>query len=236
MGAWEEAEALAKKHQGAGKYLRLQNDGDKIVVAFVGEPFAREVVWNEKEETYNAAPAGAEKASLRVSMNVFNREAKKVQIFEMSVMVFQTMLAVKEKYGVANWYFEIKRSGAAKSPKTTYSILPEVLIVDADKVDLGKLELYDLKKDAEDSGDDKAAGSNGAAAAGSATLDQEVGNQIVAKLKELPQSAISEFLATFNVKKIRDVPKSRQAEAVALVEKLAGGAAKAPAAEVDPFA
>lgn len=240
MGAWEDAAALAKKHQGTGKYLRLQNDGDKEVLAFLGEPLAREVIWNEKDETYDPAPPGAEKASLRVSINVYSVTAKKVQIFEMSIMVFQTMLAVKEKYGLANWYFEVKRSGAAKSPKTTYSILPEKNIPDADKADLAKLELFDLKKDAEEGSSDKAAtaGSNGATPAGGVTLDQEVGNQIVAKLKELPNSAtaVAEFLATFNVKKIRDVPKSRQDEALALVEKLCGASKPAAApAEVDPF-
>ena len=39
-------------------------------------------------------------------------------------MFFKDLVRVREKYGLEKWAFEIQRHGAAKDPKTTYSILP----------------------------------------------------------------------------------------------------------------
>ena len=44
--AWDTASRLADKHANQGGiFVRLTSNGDKIVGAFCGEPFAREVVW-----------------------------------------------------------------------------------------------------------------------------------------------------------------------------------------------
>jgi hypothetical protein len=43
--AWERARKLADKHANQGSiFVRLANDGDKVVGAFRGEPHAREVI------------------------------------------------------------------------------------------------------------------------------------------------------------------------------------------------
>ena len=56
LNAWESASRLADKHANQGGiFIRLAANGDKVVGAFVGEPFAREVVWTgerEKAELY----------------------------------------------------------------------------------------------------------------------------------------------------------------------------------------
>jgi hypothetical protein len=45
--AWDNAKALAEKHAAAGGiFVRLQNDGDKVVGVFCGEPYAKEVYWD----------------------------------------------------------------------------------------------------------------------------------------------------------------------------------------------
>ena len=44
--AWDQAASLADKHANQGGiFVKLANDGDKVVGAFVGDPHAREVVW-----------------------------------------------------------------------------------------------------------------------------------------------------------------------------------------------
>ncbi|MCA9588115.1 MAG: hypothetical protein KC657_22485, partial [Myxococcales bacterium] len=47
------------------------------------------------------------------------------KVLEQGVMFFKDLVRVREKYGLEKWAFEIQRHGAAKDPKTTYSILPE---------------------------------------------------------------------------------------------------------------
>src|SRR5690606_40975467 len=52
-------------------------------------------------------------------------DSKEVKVLEQGVMFFKDLVRVREKYGLEKWAFEIQRHGAAKDPKTTYSILPE---------------------------------------------------------------------------------------------------------------
>jgi hypothetical protein len=54
--SWDKARTLADQHASQGGiFVRLANDGDKVVGAFCGEPFAREVVWTgERYETFDA--------------------------------------------------------------------------------------------------------------------------------------------------------------------------------------
>ena len=71
-GAWDSAKKLAEKHAAQGGiFVRLQNDGDKVVGVFCGEPHAREVFW-DGQKYLDTAPEGAPaKATLRVSLNFF---------------------------------------------------------------------------------------------------------------------------------------------------------------------
>ena len=69
--------------------------------------------------------AAGTKASLRVALNVALYDSKEVKVPEQGVMFFKDPVRVREKYGLEKWAFEIQRHGAAKDPKTTYSILPE---------------------------------------------------------------------------------------------------------------
>ena len=40
-------------------------------------------------------------------------------------MWFRDVIAVKDKYGLDKWIFDVKRVGKAKDPRTKYVILPE---------------------------------------------------------------------------------------------------------------
>lgn len=235
---WDSGKKAADQHAATGKFCRLENDGEKIVVAFIGEPFSREVVWNETANRYEDAPEG-EKSQLRVSINVYNVSLKRVQIFEGGVTWFRQVLAVREKYGLDTWYFEMTRQGAKGSPKTTYTIFPEKKIEDDAKKDLAGLELYKLDEEVA-KGDDETPAKTGnvlQAATGNGSsekeIDPEVATRLVSRLKELPKESLKPFLAKFGVARVRDIPRSREKDAIAEVDALAKATEKP--AEVDPF-
>lgn len=78
-----------------------------------------------------------------------------------------------------------------------------------------------------------------APAASAELIDTKIAQQIGATIKELPDvnTAITKFLKRFDVKKVKDVPASRQQEAIEFVEQLvAEQTPKTETAEADPFA
>lgn len=132
-GSWDKAQE-AMENQGSSTFLRLENDGDKAIVAFAGSPFNRDICFNEKTRTYeawdDAAKAAGRKKTTRYAMNVYVANLKGAEVNEMKVvdMNFQTMttvIALKDKYGFSKCFFEITRSGAKGDSKTTYHILPD---------------------------------------------------------------------------------------------------------------
>lgn len=232
---------MAKRHQEAaqGRFVKLENDGDKIVVAFLGEPFAKEVVWigdegARKSEEYDAAKHGPEKTAkpkMRVLWNVYDFERKEVRIIEQGVTFYRVWQVADDKYG-KKWAMEIKRNGRKGDKKTTYSVFPERELTADELTALAKLDVHDLANTS--SGEEESGGSDGG------VVDADTANKLIAELKALRESGkaetLTEFLKTFGVEAIRDVPKSRGEEALQFVAKLKGSSAAAPAAEKDPFA
>lgn len=130
--AWDHSQGLVDKHGGSGSglFVRLANDGDKIIGAFVGEPYAREVHWGgERYEKCqgDGCPhcAGGKRPSLRVMLNFFVPDEGEMKIIEGGTAWFKDVLKVRDKYGLDKWLFEIVRHGDDGDPKATYSILPE---------------------------------------------------------------------------------------------------------------
>ena len=110
--AWDKAKELADKHVAAGGiFVRLQNDGDKIVGAFCGEPFAKEVYWDGQKYSDTPPEGVAAKPSLRVSLNFYVPAEGAMKIIEGGTAWFKDVLEVKDKYGLEKWTFEIKRRG-----------------------------------------------------------------------------------------------------------------------------
>ncbi len=235
---WAAAKELAKKASG-GKFARLENDGDKLVVAFLGDPYSREVVWDDGSEAYIEAPAGAPKPQLRVSFNVYDRDRREVRIFEQGVVWFKQVIACQEKYekDFQHRYFEIKRDGAKGSKRTTYTVMFEDMIPEADRAAIAGLKLHDLPaaiaEGAEDDRPSEAKPANGAAEKVE-LIDPEISTRLVGRFRGAitADRFKSEYLAVFGVAKISEIPRSRQAEAVALADKLLKPAAPA---EIDPF-
>jgi len=241
--SWDAAKELADKHKGSGDYVVLSNDGDCAVGIFLGEPFAYETVWNEREERseiYDPAKHAGETPSLKVAINFFEisangKDTKTLKIIEVSTKTFQSVIACREKYGLDKWSFEVKRNGAKGSTKTTYSVLPEDKITDAQREALDALELNDLSKKAESRGSkDKGKGDSKKEDAGDKLIDETKAMSIVARLKSLPREQLDAFLTKFGVKRVRDLKATQADEATAFLASLSEK--KEEPADVDPFA
>lgn len=246
ISMWQQTEEMAKKHeQNGGLWLKLAGDGDKAVVVFLGEPHPREVCFTEGKyvEYDEKAKAAGLKPSLRVALNVALYDSKEVKVLEQGVMFFKDLVRVREKYGLEKWAFEIQRHGAAKDPKTTYSILPEHQLSPEEmkafkalpQQELGKL--YAAETPSEGTGpalnsyDEKAS---------SATVEPKVAQTLATQLKAMPREAVDRFLEKFAVQRIKDLPANMVEKARAFVEQMQADftalAAVDGATDVDPFA
>ena len=234
MSAWDKAKELADKHASqGGVFARLQNDGDKIVGAFCGEPFAREVFWTgEKYELYceNDPEHKGKKPTLRVMINFYVPAEKAMRVFEGGTVWFNDLMKVRDKYGLDSYLFEMERRGAAKDPKTKYVLLPDEPIGAAMRAEIDGVELNDLEALSNGGSSDstQASPSQGQ----SPTNDRAIG-QIVERLKGLPKSAVTEFLGHFEVQRVRELQPRDLPAADALLARLE---AAQGGGEVDPFA
>lgn len=256
---WDEAIRLADKHGASGGlFVRLQGDGDKVVGAFCGEPYAREVVWTgERYEDYDEGNPEHEgegkRRSLRVAINFYVPAESAMKVIEGGNGWFRDVVKVREKYGLGNWLFEIERHGEAKNPKTTYSILPEEKIDGAMRARIEAAPLHDLRRVAGGEGEGEPAGAGRAARpangpskavvsaspkapalAANRPIDPEVAAGLVARLKVLARPDLDAFLREFRVQRVRDLTEAQAAAAAAWVAAREG--APAAGGDVDPFA
>ncbi|MBC7174056.1 MAG: hypothetical protein H5U40_16560 [Polyangiaceae bacterium] len=242
---WQQTEEMAKKHdQGGSLWLKLAGDGDKAVVVFLGEPHPREVCFVDGKyvEFDDKLKAQGLKPSLRVALNVALFDTNEVKVLEQGVMFFKDLVRVREKYGLEKWAFEIQRHGAAKDPKTTYSILPEHQLSAEQQKAFQALPQHDLAKLYSGEGDDKGASLDSfdkkADAKGDGSISPNVAQGIVTALKALPREATDRFLQKFGIQRIKELPTSQVEKARAFLEQLQteSVAPIADTTEVDPFA
>ena len=240
---WQQTEEMAKKHdQNSSVWLKLQNDGDKAVIVFLGEPHPREVAFVDGKyvEVDEKMKAEGHKASLRVALNVALFDTQEVKVLEQGVMFFKDLVRVREKYGLDKWAFEVQRHGAAKDPKTTYSLLPEHQLTPEQQRAFQALAQHDLQR--------LYAGESGGGSGGSSldsfdqkangSIDPKVAQGIATQLKALPREAVDRFLEKFSVQRIKDLPAAQVEKARAFVEQLQTEltAPQASETEIDPFA
>lgn len=244
--AWDKAKGLADKHTSSGGiFVRLANDGDKVVGAFLGDPLAREVHWTG--ERYEECPgaenkcshcAESKRPSLRVSMNFYVPAEKAVKVIEGGSTWFKDLLKCRDKYGLDRWLFEVERHGASGDPKTSYTILPDERLTDEQRGQLAGLQLHDLKKvsgGGESGGADFSSYDKGSP--GGEPIDPRVATELVGRLKVLPRDAVDSFLKKFGVQRVRDLKASDEKAARGFVEALEGKGQKSGGeGEVDPFA
>jgi hypothetical protein len=179
--------------------------------------------------------AAGHKVSLRVAYNVALPETGEVKVLEQGVMFFKDLVRVREKYGLEKWAFEVQRHGAAKDPKTTYSILPERQLTAEERKSFQAVELLDLPKlyagELEKEPESEEVAPEG-------PIDPKLATAIVTQLKAMPRQAVDRFLEQFGIKRIKDLPAAQWERAKAFVEKLVAefDAPATTPVEVDPFA
>jgi hypothetical protein len=248
--AWDIAKQLAERHTST-TFLRLANDGDKVVGVFVGEPLAREVVWTGEKYLDVKSPE-AEKylkkgrsSSLRVAMNIYVLAENAVKVYEMGATVFKDVFKLRDKYGLDTWAFEIERHGGKGDNKTSYTILPEQRLDDAMRRKIAQLELHDLEKvlSSTDDGDDgdEERGFDSYEDKQDAPkdkrdrpIDSAILEQVMPRLKVLPRERLDEFLKQFKVQRVKDLRAGDQTAVLDFLSRIE--AAMQPPREIDPFA
>jgi hypothetical protein len=225
---WKQTEEMAKQHeQGASSWLKLQNDNDRAVVVFLGEPYPREVCFVEgKYIPFNDdLKAQGVKPTLRIALNVALHDTKEVKVLEQGVTFFKDLIRVRDKYTLEKWAFEVQRHGAAKDPKTTYSILPEKQLSPDEIRTFAALQLHDLSRLYDAVPEDAPA---------EAPIDPQVALALGTALKSLPREAVDRFCQHFGVQRIKELGASQTEKAKVFVEALVNELGVD--AQVDPFA
>lgn len=261
--SWESASQTAEKAaKNGGIFARLENDGDRIIVAFLGEPEAKEVHWIG-EGTEICSGEGCkhckrgDEPGARFSINVYVKsraskgedleEVGKVQIFEQGVRWFRDVEAVKAKYGLEKWWFEIERKGKAGSKKTKYSVLPEEKFTDEEKKMLAAVELNDLSNPRSDDDDDNDDDDDDDTPKKKADkkvvpiksksdgpMDADDVAEIVKKMQNQPKDQLKVFLEKFGVKRFKDLKASQKNDVFAFIKNLEGPPSESEDEE-DPF-
>lgn len=225
---WDYAEKTAKEADEGGIFLRLKEDGDKAIVAFVGDPEVSKVVWNGSQyEDYDERKHD-KSPSVRFKINVFNVKHNCMQMWECSAQTFKGVVQVKSKYGLDKMTFEICRQGAKGDTNTTYSILPEDHITDELRERISNEKLHDLLADYRKEGKSKkseADKGNG--------IDDDIA-KLIGRLKNLDAKDVKTFLAKFEIEKVKELKKEQLKQASAFIEQLEGKNKESD--EVDPFA
>lgn len=241
---WDVAEEAIEKAS-SGIFLRLENDGDKAVVFFIGEPFVVEMFWDgdgyvpfTKEHE-----AKGQKPSPKFKFNVYVPAEKAIKIYESNVQTMKNILGCKKKYGLDTKTFEIERKGKKGDTKTTYPILPDNDLTAEHREIMSKLPLHDLAKDGNDDKDKKdgASGFSTFKPGSDGVIDSKLAEQLMARLKVLKREEIVKFLSAFGVEKIKAVKAVDGEKAAKFVDYLEGRGPNPfepppPAAEKDPFA
>ncbi len=202
-------------------FVKLAEDGAKMVGTFRGEPFIREVFWNgERYEQKTDDTPSSQKTTLRISQNMAILEEGKwmAKIIEQSQRFFQGVMTVDDKYGVENWCFEVVRKGAAGDTNTTYSILPESELNASQKKEIAALDLFDLERVL----------SGGDAVTTSQEADDETMEHVMTILKGQTKEVVGDFMKKFGIAKIRDLKTHQMEDVTKYLESLSS--------DDDPFA
>jgi hypothetical protein len=183
-------------------WLRLVSDGDRAVVAFLGEPLAREVCFVEGrsvpfDETQRAA---GKRPALRFAFDVALPDRGEVLVMEQGRAFYKNLCELRARYPLDQWLFEIERHGAARDSRTTYTIAPRKHLDASERKALAALPRHDLARVVGARRDD---GSD------ATSVDATSARSIAAVLDTLPSEATRRFCAWFGIERVEDLPRGR---------------------------
>ncbi|MBE7449180.1 MAG: hypothetical protein HS111_09870 [Kofleriaceae bacterium] len=232
MEGWHAPAERSAGGDGTGPWLKLANDGDVAVVVFLGDPYSREVVFDSGRQV----PFGREHAQqglepkMRYAINVAvlattiaGIKTPEVKVLEMSGALYRDVYALRTKYGVADWAFEIQRHGKPKDPKTIYRVLPERQLTHDEKAWMARAPLTNLRSLYQDRG-----------AGGDAGGDS--GRELAQHVGRLDRDGQQRFFARFGIRTLSElepvlVPKALEYLRDQPVSRAAGSEVEAPATE-----
>ena len=232
---WKRASEMAKKHSDnlTGMFVKLKPN-EKIVCAICGEPYPYKVKWQDGRT--QIVPDDSDiQANFRTAINCYIFAEKKMKILDMGINLFKDVEKVKDKYSLDKKSYEIQRHG--EGTKTTYSILPDEPITDEQKNEINASPLNDLEGVITGDGNSSDTSTSSDNSKNN-LIDPKISSEMIVHLKNLPQSAIDDFLKKFYVKRVRDLRAFEQATAWDFIKTLESKYALPTAnseKEVDPF-
>ena len=153
LDAWDEVDAYLRASS-AGKYVRLQDDGDTCTFALLGDPVHRQTVYTRGTiEDYDPRRHDG-KPDDRWRVNVYDRDARIVRIFDMSKAQTVEVVGLKRKGAdLRRSWVRLVRKGTRLD--TRWHATAVAIISDQDAERLARAPLYDLAQDspAEPGGD-----------------------------------------------------------------------------------
>jgi len=143
-------ERLDKMGAKAADHLALI-EGDKVVVVFLGEPWAYEAAWHDERKQWvpiHRSPAPVDPA-LRIRINVYIPAMGKLKWWEMDTDTFGRLFDIRERYGIDKWMFEIEAVDVSPDGASgVYSILPEAKLDAPDLLRIASRPLFQWGEDA----------------------------------------------------------------------------------------
>ena len=241
---WDTVADQAKRHsESAGVFVQLKGDGDKATGVFCGEPYARECAWVEGEgyQPFDASTHTG-RPTLRVAINFFDLVEGRMKVFDGSSQWFRAIVAVREKFPLDQWSVEVKRQGAARDTKTSYTVLPNAQIDPMLRAQIAGCRLHDLESVTRvEQASAEASTRPGQAASGqrrpaNGPIDSDSAQRLLDRLRQLPRSAVDEFLRELGVTRIREIPAAKHERAEQFLSQLERAYRKDDQEQDDPFA
>jgi hypothetical protein len=234
---WDSVEKqVDDKRTQTSLFLRLEDDGEFAVVAFLGQPMARSAHFVAGRGYECTGPGCARCAeternpSLRVLINCWIVATGLVRIFEMAATTFKDVARLRRKYPSDEWLFTVTRHGARGDAVTTYSVVPARRFTEGERDLLAKVELHDL---------DRPVREDGPAVTRSprptATIDPRLAAAIDARLRGLPATARARVLDELGVRALRELPAADEPRAIALLARETEAAGFECGVLADPF-
>lgn len=176
--------------------LKLNNDGDRAVVGFLGEPYAFEVCFVNGRSVPFDEPLRLEgrKPALRFAWNVAAPHTGEVMVWECGRSMYKVIAELRARYPLDSWLYEIERHGVARDPRTTYTVAPKKHLDAFERRALAALPLYELP---------------GAIMGRPNTIDPVAATSIGSVLATLPEEATRRFLSWFGISRVEDLPSGR---------------------------